>query len=103
MPKIKRAWNRIVGRRLIEPCNPNKWNLYRLTATMLIDGDGDGLADVYPRCLQPDLMSPTATDNHTPPSGETDYYLVTAENSVGESSLGYNSSGLERPSVNPCP
>ena len=86
----------------VGPC-AQKWNLYRETAARLVDGNGDRLADSYGTCFRPDLPMPETVDHSTPPVGQTHFYLVTAENTVGESGLGYNSESFERPNTAPCP
>ena len=45
-----------------------------------------------------EVMDPTH-----PPAGSTGYYLTTAENPVGEGSLGKTRTGMERPNYSPCP
>ena len=79
------------------------YNLYRLTAVSLEDSNEDGLADDHGSCFQSDLMDPEATDLSSPPAGLMHVYAVTAENAVGEGSLGRNSEGEVRLNVNPCP
>ena len=76
-----------------------------MTAAKLTDSDGDGLADDYGACDQPDLGLPEASIPSSPSSGLTDYFLVTAENFAGESTMGYNSAtpARERPNLTPCP
>ena len=53
-------------------------------------------------CLANNVPGPV-TDAAIPPAGGTAYYLITRKLSCGESSLGRNSSGLERPNLSPCP
>jgi hypothetical protein len=86
----------------VSPCALS-WHAYRGTARTLQDLDLDGLADNYGLCYQSDLTEPEVMDSSTPPPGFMHYYLVTAVNAVGESSLGYTSGGGERPNLSPCP
>ena len=79
------------------------FNVYRETATKLTDADDNGVADFYGNCFQAGLPSPSMTDGGSPPSGQVHFYLVTAENPSGESSLGEASNGMTRPNLAPCP
>lgn len=78
------------------------YNLYRLSAVSLIDGNGDGVADDYGDCFLPDIASPAGVDVSNPVSGSVHFYLVTAEDATGEGTLGNASNGLERPNLFPC-
>ena len=53
-------------------------------------------------CFAPDLVVTTVQDNLNPLAGLVNY-LVTAENCSGESTLGFETSGLERQNSAPCP
>ena len=50
-----------------------------------------------------DVPLPEANVPGTPPVGFVDFFLVTAENFAGEGTMGYNSAGVERPNLTPCP
>jgi hypothetical protein len=55
-------------------------------------------------CLLDGLTSTSvADDGSVPLSGRGFFYLATARNCHAESTLGFRSSGAERPNVNPCP
>jgi hypothetical protein len=55
-------------------------------------------------CLQPNLLSETASDSSLPPVGAAWFYLVTARNVLAEEGTkGHRSNGLERPNPAPCP
>lgn len=55
-------------------------------------------------CFQPNLGSATATDASTPGTGQGYFYLVTAENRLGEEGTkGFQSNGSERGNDAPCP
>jgi len=84
------------------PC-ARSYNLYRMTYAQIPDANGDGLADDYGQCLQPGLAVAEATDLSVPPAGQAHDYLVTAENPLGEGSMGFNSGWVERPNAKPCP
>jgi len=93
--KILLAWT-------LGPC-AESWNVYSGTAALIEDGGDDGLAESYGVCIRHGLPTPETTDPGTPPVGQMFYYVVTAENSNGESGLGYNSRDVERPNAAPCP
>lgn len=83
------AWNpeRSVG----------SYNLYRDLLSHLA-----GLG--YGNCAQHDIESATTRDLARPPAADGTFYLVTAENRLGEEGTkGRNSGGGERPNANPCP
>lgn len=66
------------------------YNLYRDLASAL-----PGLG--YGACLDPMVAIETASDPALPPPGAIYFYLVTAENRLGEEGTkGYSSNGLER-------
>jgi len=66
------------------------YNLYRADLTSL---SGGGSGD----CLQPGLPEATTTDSEPPGSGAAFFYLVTAENRLGEEgSRGSDSGGMNR-------
>jgi hypothetical protein len=55
-------------------------------------------------CLLSGLTSTSATDGGSMPLiGRGFFYLATARNCYAESTLGFQSSGAERPNVDPCP
>ncbi len=53
-------------------------------------------------CFALGVTSPSALDNSDPALGQVFYYLVSAQNCFGESSLGNASSGTPRPSSDAC-
>ncbi len=72
------------------------YNVYRGTVS--------GLPGGYGSCLASNLTSATATDADIPAPGECFFYLVTAENRIGEEGTkGYDTHGTERPNPAPCP
>ena len=73
------------------------YNLYRGTVNTL-----DGT--VYGSCDEPDIAVNTTTDADPVPDGDGYYYLVTAENRLGEEGTkGTDSAGATRPNPSPCP
>lgn len=50
-----------------------------------------------------DLPPDFCPDGFVPPAGKGVFYLVTGVNGTGESALGEDSFGRERPNTNPCP
>ena len=84
------------------PC-ADYYNIYKRTASLLTDADGNGVADSYGSCDQMDQAENMTADSMIPPSGMASFYMVTGENPVGEGSLGYASNGLERPNRDRCP
>ncbi len=69
------------------------YNVYRA-------GESD-LGDL--RCLLPGVSGPPVSDEAVPDAGAAFFYLVTARNCRGESTLGFASSGDERVNRAPCP
>jgi hypothetical protein len=68
------------------------YNVYR----SVLDNPGDLV------CLAPGILGTSVTDDGTlPPGGQAFYFLPTAANCAGESSLGEGQSG-ERPNPSPC-
>jgi hypothetical protein len=90
---------------MVRPVGPcaDWYNVYKLTTSQMTDLDGDGVADDYGSCFQPDLVENQAPDSTPPPEGFTGSYLVTGENDIGEGSTGYAGNGLPRPNYSPCP
>jgi hypothetical protein len=84
------------------PC-ADWYNLYKLTTAQMTDLDGDGIADDYGSCQQPDLVLNEAPDSTVPLAGSAGFYLVSGENTVGEGTFGFASNGGERPNAKPCP
>jgi hypothetical protein len=73
------------------------YNLYRDLMSSL-----SGLG--YGNCEQQDLASETATDTDVPPLEDGYFYLVTAENRLGEEGTkGFDGNGTERANTAPCP
>jgi hypothetical protein len=73
------------------------YNLYRDQLGAL-SGLGFG------RCEQQDLAGETATDTDLPPAADGFFYLVTAENGLGEEGTkGWDGLGAERPNPSECP
>jgi len=73
------------------------YNLYReLLSTLSSLG--------YGSCEQHDITGETTTDVDSPPGGDGYFYLVTAENRIGEEGTkGKDSDDAERPNDSPCP
>lgn len=72
------------------------YNLYRALRADLPSGPGS--------CLVQGLTSPAGSDPDSPTSGVCWFYLVTAENRLGEEGTsGKRSSGTPRPNPTPCP
>jgi hypothetical protein len=94
LTKIKLGWRG-------DPCD-RKHNVYRAQQA-LVDVDGNGAADSYGSCWRFDLTTPEAEELEIPAPSRVWFYLVTAENSVGEGSLGFASNGTQRPNTGPCP
>jgi hypothetical protein len=78
------------------------YNLYRGAGPALADGDADGLADDYGSCHIGDVVGTEVVDPASPQPGAVFWYLVTAENFAGESTLGTNSSGQGRQPTAAC-
>ena len=72
------------------------YNIYR---ELMSDLSGTG----YGQCFAPDVSGTTGTDPGTPPASDGWFYLVTAENRLGEEGTkGWNSGATERQG-NVCP
>lgn len=93
---------RIIWDPYVPPC-PLLYNVHRIKARVLLDVDGNKVADDSGECFQHDLDDPEATDTDNPPLGFTQFYQVTRENSNGEGPLGPASNGLVPPNDHPCP
>jgi len=73
------------------------YNLYRGLVSTL-----PGLG--YGGCQQQSLAAETATDAAVPTIGSSYFYLITAENLLAqEGTKGFNSAGVERANLSPCP
>jgi hypothetical protein len=73
------------------------YNLYRNLMSHL---SGLGYGD----CHQNDIVGPTFADGDLPPGGDGYFYLVTAENRIGEEGTkGFDSDNVERANPSPCP
>jgi hypothetical protein len=73
------------------------YNLYRALVSSL-----SGLG--YGSCEQLDITGPATGDADAPPAGDGYFYLVTAENMLGEEGTkGRDSAGAERANASPCP
>src|SRR5262245_21094297 len=72
------------------------FNLYRGSIAGLHSGD-------YGACLQAGIGDTSTTEAGVPQPQEAWFYLVTARNSVGEGTLGVNSSGAPRANTTSCP
>lgn len=73
------------------------YNLYR---DLLSDLSGLD----YGRCEQQGIQDEMTGDPSSPPPADGYFYLVTAENRLGEEgTMGRNSSGGDRPNNDPCP
>lgn len=86
----------------IGPC-ADWYNVYKSVGRGFSDTDGNGVADKYGSCFEPDLVENAATDAMLPPASAAGFYLVTTESGLGEGTLGWASNGLERPNTSPCP
>ena len=76
-----------------------EYHIYRGPLTGLPSGDYGSCLD----SIDPDRTDTTLLDTTIPALGRGFFYLITAENSLGqEGTLGYASSG-ERPNPSPCP
>jgi hypothetical protein len=84
-----------------EECS-DTYNVYRKTG-LLLDPDGDGVANDYGGCYQNDVMATGVNDLSKPPVGSMYVYAVSGQNLNGEGSIGYASNGRMRPNVTPCP
>ena len=72
------------------------YNAYRDLVSTLPGGFGS--------CLQGSIGSASTVDAATPASGKASFYLVTAENRLGEEGTkGFRSSGVMRGNAAPCP
>jgi parallel beta helix pectate lyase-like protein/thrombospondin type 3 repeat protein len=82
-----------------------RYNLYRGSWTNLLltlDYSQDpGLVPGAGRFC--DLTAASASDTFAPAAGQLVFYLVTGENTCGESSLGQDSLGMSRRHASPCP
>jgi hypothetical protein len=74
----------------------SSYNVYRGS----IDGGSWAFDHV---CFATALPNPAATDASNPSRGLAFYYLVSAKNVCGESTLGATSAGQPRPNASPCP
>jgi len=79
------------------------FNLYRGDLTVL-RATGEYTQDTTPAIVERfcGLPGSSASDGYAPPAGESVFYLTTGNNPA-ESSLGVDSSGVERPNDHPCP
>jgi hypothetical protein len=85
------------------------------SGTIVLSWEEDVFADAYNvyradqvdlttiDCFAPGLTVTSASDAEPPAPGAVFVYLVTCENYMGESTLGYDSDGIERPNTSPCP
>ncbi|MCP3977990.1 MAG: hypothetical protein GY716_01490 [bacterium] len=79
------------------------FNVYSATVERLVDEDADGLADDYGSCLHSQLTTNEIGVPVAPSPGLVRTFLVTGKSPVGEGSLGFSGTSLERPNVSPCP
>jgi hypothetical protein len=76
---------------------PGNWNVYR-------GSRAEGAAWSFNQvCFDPNNTTSSTLDASSPPLGDAFFYLVTRRNACGESSLGNDSSGNQRPNPAPCP
>jgi hypothetical protein len=77
---------------------PGPFNVYRGSIT-------SGLSFAYDHeCFADDLPTASTTDSSLPALGQAWYYLVSREaDPCGESNLGQDSAGDDRPNAEPCP
>ena len=86
-----------------QPC-ASHYNVYVvMTDRPLPDRDGDGVADTYGVCILPGQTMNEAELTQPPDPQKVAFYLITAENGVGEGGLGTAGSMQPRPNTNPCP
>lgn len=78
------------------------YNVYRYYGVTLLDALDDGLADDYGVCYIEDIIGLDVEDHERPQPGLTQWYLVTGENFVSETTAGTNSAGADRPLIH-CP
>lgn len=76
--------------------NAEVFNLYRGDVASLGAGNG-------PACLQPGLVNPFVEEPDSPTTATGWFYLVTAENVLGEGQLGSDSLGNARENTQSCP
>lgn len=81
------------------------WRPERSTGAYNLYRDGlAGLPGGYGECLQASLAMPSWDESGTPGPGTGWFYLVTAENRIGEEGTkGFRSDGGERANPSPCP
>ena len=89
--KSSLRWQRVPG------SQGNTYNVYRGTVP------ASGMRGSFNHtCLEEDSPDTIATDATSPSSGSALYYLVSARNRCGESSLGTQSNSQPRPNGTPC-
>jgi hypothetical protein len=72
------------------------YNVYR--------GNVANLSSNYGSCFTSGLTTTLAIDTEDPPSGQCYFYLITAENRIGEEgTMGKKSDGTPRLNASPCP
>jgi hypothetical protein len=92
LSKVRHAWE-------AAPC-ATIYNVYRETSPFLNCG---GVACSYGSCQWSGLAAHNATDVTVPLPGVVFYYLITGENLPGEGTMGFSSSGIQRPNLLACP
>ncbi len=77
------------------------FNVYRGDVGALVDGDGDGAADDYGACLLAGILVQLSLGDTTVPAiGVANFYIVTGNGLLGESTFGNASSGALRSNSN---
>jgi len=81
------------------------WNAEKSTGVYHVYRDLLGtLPGSFGACWQSSISGTAATDATVPTAGSALFYLVTAENRLGEEGVkGYSSSGAQEPNPAPCP
>jgi hypothetical protein len=77
--------------------DPGTFNVYRGNRTAV------GPWSYNHQCFDDAVAGTSTTDNQTPASGSTFYYLVTRKTACGESVPGRDSTGAPEPNNSPCP
>lgn len=84
-------WQRVSG------SQGNTYNVYRGTSP------ASGMHGTFNHtCIEEDSPDHVTTDTASPSTGSSYYYLVSARNRCGESTLGTQSGGANRPNGSPC-
>ncbi len=80
------------------------WNVYRGSLAVLnADGIYTQIPGSNPLATRTCGLSSTSIVDSDPPSDQAAFYLITGVGPGGETTLGTNSFGVERPNTSPCP